>query len=111
MWFPKAGDFHGQDESAPRANASGALWYVDDTASNSFRTLRIWNGTHNMIYSEFDHTYAFANMTSIEFYEAYNLDTDPWALNNIYGTFTDDQKLALHTNIATYYACSGSQCP
>ena len=111
MWFPKAGDFKGQNEAAPRTNTSGAAWYVDDTQSNSFRTLRIWNASHNMMYAEFDHTWTFTNRRSIEFFEAYDLDTDPWALTNIYSTFSEDQKQALHTSLATYFACSGSECP
>jgi hypothetical protein len=111
IWFPKKGDFRGQVERAPKANASGALWYVDDTLTNSFRALRIWNASHNMMYAEFDHAWTFTNRSSIEFFEAYDLEADPWALNNIYDTLSAPDKASLHENIAAYFTCSGAECP
>jgi len=111
MWFPANDSFKGQNIKAPKANAEGSPWFVDDTQTNSFRTLRIDNSTATMIYTEFDPTYEFRSRGSIQFFELYDLDRDPWSLTNIYGAATEGQKADLHARISKYFACSGASCP
>lgn len=112
MWFYDPTSFKGDNRKAPKANAKGQLWYVDDTKTNSFRVLRLWNDTEfgNFHYSEFDPTYVF-NSSSIQIHEAYDMDKDPWSLNNIYSTLSGDKQAALHARISSYFACEGASCP
>eukprot|EP01060_Flectonema_neradi_P037645 TRINITY_DN763_c0_g2_i1.p1 TRINITY_DN763_c0_g2~~TRINITY_DN763_c0_g2_i1.p1 ORF type:complete len:532 (+),score=69.66 TRINITY_DN763_c0_g2_i1:45-1640(+) len=88
----------------------GNCYFIDSTASNTWRALRILNTTHNLQYIEYDHTWTW-NSTSIEFHELYDLNNDEYQMNNIYNASTSQLKEALHSELVDYYNCVGNNCP
>ena len=89
---------------------SGDCYFIDSTASNTWRALRILNSTHNLQYIEYDSTWSW-NSTSVQFHELYDVAKDPYQVENLYKTSPPSLLSALHDQIATYYKCSGSDCP
>lgn len=57
------------------AVGAGTCYYLDSTASNSWRALRIMNDTANWQYVEYDPTFDFKHIT---LHELYDLSADPF---------------------------------
>eukprot|EP01065_Artemidia_motanka_P018565 TRINITY_DN2188_c1_g2_i1.p1 TRINITY_DN2188_c1_g2~~TRINITY_DN2188_c1_g2_i1.p1 ORF type:complete len:727 (+),score=159.33 TRINITY_DN2188_c1_g2_i1:105-2183(+) len=87
----------------------GECYFVDSTHSNSWRALRIRNSTHNMQYIEYDSTWTWTGAP--EFHELYDVNEDPYQMNNIYSVMENATKAALHAELVSYYSCSGATCP
>jgi hypothetical protein len=95
------------------SNTTGAgnCYFVDSTLSNSWRSLRVIDGDVDIAYTEYDRTWEF-NATSsgegLQFYELYDLKTDPYQMKNVYSAQTADKKTALHMQLSTFWLCKGS---
>jgi hypothetical protein len=44
------------------------------------------------------------------FYEAYDLNKDPWQLTNIYDTLSEQDKKDYAAQLSKLYGCQGSSC-
>jgi N-acetylglucosamine-6-sulfatase len=86
----------------------GNCYFVDSTESNSWRSLRVINATHDFSYTEYDKTWKF-NGSSIQFRELYDLKTDPFQMKNIYDAQSDTDKTELNSELQTYWLCKGDQ--
>ena len=98
--------------------------HLEDTYNNTFRALRMLRrdastgrrvpaGTApwiNVLYAEFTDVRTDWNFTANpNFYELYDLDTDPHMLHNAYGTLANDTlKAELHNTLVELFACRGS---
>eukprot|EP00755_Sulcionema_specki_P035201 Sspe_Gene.2428::Locus_806_Transcript_1_1_Confidence_1.000_Length_1824::g.2428::m.2428/K01137/GNS; N-acetylglucosamine-6-sulfatase len=81
---------------------------------NNFIALRYTPGSRygNILYAEFQNgTDGFVAFDSPHFYELYDMDKDPWQLNNIYNTTTPAVRDALHRELHQWLACKGAACP
>ncbi|ETO25475.1 hypothetical protein RFI_11666 [Reticulomyxa filosa] len=113
-WIPNTDGtyFPGQVLSGPSTNPEGIPYIVADLASNSYRGLRILNATQNWSYGEFvNTTWTNASLQYPNFYELYDLNTDPFQMKNIYDTLTAQVKAQLHNMIMSYGSCQGQSCP
>lgn len=93
----------------------GNCYFVDSTHSNSWRALRIIDGAaqRNWQYIEYDPAWQW-NATGptgagLQHYELYDIDADPYQMNNMYPAANDTVKTELHGRLAAYYACGGSK--
>merc|ERR1712048_1503385 len=90
----------------------GNCYYVDSTHSNSWRALRIIDGKRNLQYIEYDPTWKFkatdATGSGLQHYELYDIATDPYQMNNIYGKTDTATRTELHTSLSHYYNCKGT---
>ena len=86
--------------------------HAKDAGNNTFIGLRIINGTSNLAYYEFTDAYKDWNFEHVEFYELYNVASDPHQLHNQYyrGSFSPGAKQELHERLRTAWACQGSGC-
>ena len=84
---------------------------INDGPENTFRALRIYNATHNMVYAEVT-TLKDWFFEAPEFFELYDMRTDPYQLNNIYYTAAGSPlHAALHAELAALWGCVGDACP
>jgi len=81
--------------------------------SNNFIGIRHVTGEFgNMLYSEFQ-----TNFTSDvffdapDFYEMYDLDKDPWEMDNTYNRTSKDIINKLHDKLHMWFNCKGNDCP
>lgn len=90
----------------------GNCYFVDSTKSNSWRNLRIINDKENIAYIEYDATYNWqttdAKGSGLDWYELYDVQSDPYQMNNLYPTTDDATKTRLHQLMVKYYKCGGS---
>lgn len=94
---------------------TGNCYFVDSTHSNSWRQLRVLNATHNLNYIEYDSQWLFdatgPTGAGLQHYELYDVASDPYQMHNLYLSTTNSTRAALHTQLATFYACRGVTCP
>ena len=84
---------------------------MDSQHSNTWRSLRILNRTHDWTYVEYDPEFAFAEGTVLQHYELYDNGHDPYQLRNVYAETAPQVQAALHQQLADYFTCSGTECP
>jgi len=93
----------------------GNCWIVDSTNSNSWRQLRIMNETMNWNYVEYDPAFEFkvkdSSGAGLQHYELYDVDEDPYQMNNLYTSTSIEIKTALHQQLEEYFRCKGMSCP
>lgn len=89
----------------------GNCYMVDSTHSNSWRSLRILNSTHNLAYIEYDPDWEFAEGQQLQHIELYDVTKDPHQLHNVYGESSKELTDALHAEMVEYFACAGPNCP
>eukprot|EP00049_Salpingoeca_infusionum_P006613 m.109211 g.109211 ORF g.109211 m.109211 type:complete len:329 (-) comp13368_c0_seq3:1254-2240(-) len=87
----------------------GNCYMIDSTYSNTWRLLRTLNQTNNFAYIEYSPKRNWTN--DIIWYEYYDLNKDPYQLQNSYSSLQPELKDALHVAMDNYYACSGASCP
>lgn len=46
-----------------------------------------------------------------DFYELFDLSSDPYEMHNIYQSASADLTKALHARLRQYYSCKGKACP
>ena len=72
------------------------------------------SGWGNLLYAEFangtDGNVDFAE-GSVKHYELFDVDADPWHLNNIYDTAPQKLKDTLHAEVHNWLACKEDSCP
>lgn len=56
------------------------------------------------------HPRPFDFSCSLNFYEYYDCNTDPYQMKNIYSTLDDDRKAQLHSRMLALWRCSGPSC-
>ena len=93
----------------------GNCWIVDSRESNNWRQLRIMNETMNWSYVEYDPKWEF-NVTDesgsgLQHYELYDVEKDPYQIDNIYSQTSLETKVALHRQLENYFRCHGKTCP
>ena len=93
----------------------GNCWIIDSRESNNWRQLRIMNDTMNWSYVEYDPKWEF-NVTDesgsgLQHYELYDVDNDPYQIDNIYSMASYETKVALHLQLDDYFRCQGKSCP
>ena len=109
-WFPAEGQFQGFDLHPPGSNSLGQRWITND-GTNNWRAIRILNETVNVVYAEFVNDYD--NLTLLhhpDFIEFYNIDSDPYQMDNVYRSLDDSVKGELHEMLMEYAVCSGTDC-
>eukprot|EP00026_Physarum_polycephalum_P020182 Phypoly_transcript_22593.p1 GENE.Phypoly_transcript_22593~~Phypoly_transcript_22593.p1 ORF type:complete len:171 (+),score=31.52 Phypoly_transcript_22593:67-513(+) len=81
---------------------------INDCPNNTHLALRVMNEEMgNIVYGEYT-TVSDWEFADINFYELYDLDTDPYQLQNIYDTITSAEKQQLHTMLRDLWNCSGT---
>ena len=111
-WYPDdsaANPFVPGQEIKPSSSLTPNL--IDDEDTNNWRVLRIIDGNMDLYYAEF---YGATNIgftsTPID-YEYFDLSSDPYQMNNIYSTLSDDEKTTYNQLLQAYGQCSGAdQC-
>ena len=88
---------------------NGNCWIVDSRESNNWRQLRIMNETMNWSYVEYDPNWEF-NVTDesgsgLQHYELYDVEKDPYQIDNIYSQASLETKVALHRQLENYFRC------
>eukprot|EP00041_Stephanoeca_diplocostata_P003934 m.39508 g.39508 ORF g.39508 m.39508 type:complete len:609 (-) comp14720_c0_seq1:149-1975(-) len=89
--------------------------HQEDGPTNTYRSMRIINDTHNLLYAEFTDVTIAADWSfpvgGILFREYYDLNTDPYELHNHYNNAPSSLKEALHAQLDQLFHCVGSDCP
>ncbi|EDQ84767.1 uncharacterized protein MONBRDRAFT_29950 [Monosiga brevicollis MX1] len=104
------------DKDCIKSNGTGTgnCYFVDSTASNSWRMLRIISSTENTAYVEYDPSWQFKaaeDGTGLQWYELYDLDQDPYQMHNLFSNTSSDDRLRYHNLLSAAWSCSGSTCP
>ena len=83
---------------------------VNDCPANTYRALRVIDGTnHNILYVEMTMVQDWF-FEDINFFELYDLEKDPYQLSNIYATASAELKSELASELKQYWHCSGASC-
>jgi len=73
------------------------------------------NGSMNWNYVEYDPDWKFEGKdesgAGLQHYELYDVDADPYQVNNIYSSTSKDVLTALHQQLSEYWNCKGKACP
>lgn len=85
----------------------GNCYFVDSKHSNNWRALRIIRESENLQYIEYDPDWKFIP-TGIQHYELYDIDKDPYQMENIYNQTTAEKKANLHDALSRYFECKGT---
>eukprot|EP01084_Bolivina_argentea_P159752 278237_1 len=118
-WFQDPNDFHGQVKH-PQNNdaATGELIWVDfgknnnTLGSNTWREIRIINSTHNWSYAEYvNYTFTEKDKKNPYFRILFDVNKDPWQVENIYDQIDKNIQQQLHEMLMNYGNCSASTCP
>jgi len=87
--------------------------YPTESLANNFIGLRSMAGSKfgNTLYSEFmtgNQGPEDINFAKPDFHEYYELDHDPWEMDNKYGKTNTD---AMHNELHKWFNCAGASCP
>ena len=122
MWTPQGFDCGGPLPSGPagavahnlcveqNTTGTGNCYYVDSEKSNTFRSLRRLNETHNTTYVEYNSAWEWCPTCPIH-REYYNVTADPYQMHNLYTTLSEEVKAALVSELNEYSACMNEECP
>ena len=86
----------------------GECYYVDSTHSNSWRSLRVLNATHDLTYVEYDPSWTFA--PPLQHRELYDNAADPYQLKSLAASADPGALAALHAELEAYWRCKGAAC-
>lgn len=86
--------------------------HLEDTDNNTFIGLRIAGSAsqHPALYAEFTTNDNWDYKKPADFFEYYDLATDPFQLHNAYNTLSAAEKSDLHNRLITLYNCRGPTC-
>ena len=104
-------EFPGRNVNPPCCNKDNQAWMTNDPVTNNWRAIRILNDTMNVVYAEF-----VTNMNNLEllnnpsFIEYYDIDIDPYQIDNLYGGLSENMKNTLHDLLMKYAKCNGTSC-
>eukprot|EP01084_Bolivina_argentea_P254514 427889_1 len=113
MWFPGENGslIPGKIEHAIGTNEYGQAWMIDVQETGSWRALRIMNDSYNMLYAEFVlWPWIDGYFNNSYFYELYNIQDDPYQMDNLYDALSGDMKNEYHNLMIHYANCSGTNC-
>eukprot|EP00730_Choanoeca_flexa_P010995 TRINITY_DN2210_c0_g1_i2.p1 TRINITY_DN2210_c0_g1~~TRINITY_DN2210_c0_g1_i2.p1 ORF type:complete len:519 (+),score=99.21 TRINITY_DN2210_c0_g1_i2:179-1558(+) len=103
----------GQGDGLPTRN-NGKNTHFHDCANNTYRAVRQHGrqGQGQFLYAEFTDFRTNWNFddSGIDFYEYYDVDSDPYQLHNIYNTLNNSYKEQLHNYLVSAWKCQGSDC-
>ena len=101
----------GSRGNPPSNNSFGQTYMLDVLETGSWRALRIINETSNLAYMEFiTWPWINSNIENPYFYELYDIDTDPYQIDNIYDQISTSMQNELHQMLLEYGACAGTNC-
>jgi len=93
----------------------GNCWMLDSTISNNWRQLRIVNESMNWNYVEYDKSWEWKVIddsgAGLQHYELYDVNADPFQLENLYPDTSIETRTALHQQLQEYFECKGQSCP
>ena len=79
---------------------------------NTWRGLRILNNTYDWTYGEFiDYNFSKKAKENPYLYILFDNKNDPYQLNNVYESLSNDIKSNLHQMLMKYGDCKGKDCP
>eukprot|EP01060_Flectonema_neradi_P023355 TRINITY_DN315_c0_g2_i5.p1 TRINITY_DN315_c0_g2~~TRINITY_DN315_c0_g2_i5.p1 ORF type:complete len:524 (+),score=126.69 TRINITY_DN315_c0_g2_i5:42-1574(+) len=86
-----------------------------ESPDNNFIAVRYQSNSKfgNILYAEFttgEKGPGFIAFDTINFYELYDMDKDPWQMTNIYNSTTQEMKDALHNDVHQWLQCKGGDC-
>eukprot|EP01084_Bolivina_argentea_P159753 278238_1 len=113
VWYPNENGqtYPGQHKHPPCCNESGVPYITDSLYSDNWRGIRIRNNSHNAIYAEFvDFSWNENAFQNPNFFEYYDLNKDPFQIDNLYINLTKQQQNELHKTLMDYGQCKGTQC-
>jgi hypothetical protein len=89
--------------------------HEEDDASNTYRSMRVKNATHDFLFAEFSDVSIAADWSfppsGIEFTEYYNMQTDPYQLHNLFNVTSQGVLEVLRQRIQQLFTCQGNACP
>ena len=100
-WGPAAGD------------ACHIECYPTESPANNWRALRSV-GDEDYLYAEFetgDQSQRDIIFEAPDFYELYEMDTDPWSLHNVYKSAPKARLEKMQSRLKEWYECAGAACP
>eukprot|EP01084_Bolivina_argentea_P097162 174674_1 len=119
-WFATPNDFHGENKR-PETFSNGEIIYVDwgngkgneyNPGSNTWREIRIINGTDNLSYSEYiNFTWTQNDKENPNLRVLYDVNKDPYQMKNIIDDVSKDVQNELHDMLMTYGNCKFDTCP
>lgn len=86
--------------------------YATESNANNWRALR--NLKDDFLYAEFetgDQGSRDLVFDKPDFYELYNMSTDPWSLHNLYSTTPKPSLERMRKRLQAWYECVGAACP
>ena len=115
-WYSTPNDFHGKLINPSPFTTNDQLVWVNfgekENPGNNYREIRIINDTHDWSYTEFiNYTFTENDKKNPWLNVLFDLNKDPYELNNIYDDIDDDIKTELHQMLMNYGAFQGSSCP
>lgn len=115
-WYPKANDFHGELVNPSPFTTDNALVWVNfgkqHNPGNNYREIRIVNASHNWAYTEYiNWTFTQMDKENPWLNVLFDLNSDPYELENIYDQIDENMKSELHTMLMDYGNCQGATCP
>merc|ERR1712228_740511 len=99
-WYPSNNGsvVPGQDKRSEAYNEYNEPWMIDVNATNNWRSLRTINATDNWMYTEFiSADFDEAAFDNPHWFEYYNVNDDPYQVDNLYLTLSDSLKKELHS--------------
>lgn len=90
--------------------------HIEDCNNNTFRALRVLDpsaaaGRRNLKLVEFTDGVANWNFTrDADEFELFDLDADPWEMDNLYDTAPADLVAQLRASLVKLYGCEGTAC-
>jgi len=94
--------------------AKNPTCYMTEDETNNFIALRELSQSNNMVYAEFqtgDLAKNAVRFDKVDFVEYYNVNKDPWQMNNLAKTTSKADLSALHARLHKWYKCAGASCP
>ena len=114
VWFSGVNGsvYPGQSMKTPCCNDDNQAWLLDNNDYGSWHAIRILNETDNLMYVEWIEQ-PFHNYTNWEnpyWNELYDLNDDPYQINNLFKEIPNDKQAELHDLIMKYGTCRGNSC-
>ena len=102
---------NGTDKNPPCCDVNGAAWMINDHITNNWRLVRIINDTMDVVYSEFVTNYDNKSLiNNPSFFEYYDLEVDPYQIDNLYGSLNQSMRDIWHDLLVRYALCAGTAC-
>ena len=118
-WFPEQNNFKGQVKHPNPVDQStnDYIWvdygdYKDAMGSNTWRNIRIINSTVNWGYAEYVNSSFTEDAKKNPYLRMlFDIDKDPYQVNNIYDSVSKDIQSELHQMLMDYGSCGNVTCP